>query len=359
MDRLNISTGRLCWAIDHKGPMNLNSKPHYVLCAVEVSYRLVNFSLAKTTSAQETADLLFKNIFCVYGSAVEIISDRSKSFVNELFQSLLKLGNAKVRVTSSYAPWSNFAEERAVRKLSSALKAVCYGRSPSEWALNLKYAQLMINSSTVSPYLSSPPFALLMGSENSFFHPLLVIKEDKIPFNQFWTERIKKMREINDVLIKKYDVYLSQKSNKRHTVETLGLKIGDSCWIRIFAFSSRLKYLKHLLPSWRMAKIEKIVGKTSLLLRDSETGKLISRHLQDVSPVKLCGNFQNLFTDSLTAQKNEIEEDFEGLKADQIPHLDGTAIDGALKTQNPDESEDLQAKWQGRLRRRKKDTDRD
>lgn len=353
MDRLNISTSRLCWSIDYKGPCNLNGKPHYVFVAVENTYRLVVFSLSKSTGAKDTAELLFKDIFCVYGAACEIITDRAKSFVNELFQNLLQLGNAKVRVTSSYSPWSNFAEERGVRKLSSALKAVCFSQNPSTWADNLKYCQLLINSSTVSPYLSSPPFALLMGSENSFYSPLLTTKEDKIPFNKFWTERIKKMREINDVLVKKYDIYLSMKSNKRHTVDSLKIKVGDPCWVKIFAYSSRLKYLKHILPSWKIARVEKIVGQTSLLLRNEDNGQLISRHLQDVFPVKFCGNFQNLFTDSVTAQKNEIDEDFDGLEPEQIPHLDGAGVDDAVR-RTSSEIQKQNKSWKGRLRAQKR-----
>ena len=181
MDRLNISTGRLVWGIDHKGPTYVNNKVRYVLCCVELNIRLVTFELAKTTNAKETAELFFKSVICTYGGAVEIVSDRSKSFLNELFDELMLLGGSRHRVTGSYSPWANPTEERAVRKLSHAIKAASFGRSSSDWADNLKYLQLMLNSTSISPYQSQPPFALLFGADNSFFHPILVNKKSSLP----------------------------------------------------------------------------------------------------------------------------------------------------------------------------------
>ena len=353
VERLNVSTARLTWAIDHKCDMMLHGKPHFVFCAVEITYRLVSLTLCKSVSAQETAEIFFQNIICVYGGAVEIISDRSKSFLNDLFLNLLRLANTKIRVTSSYGQRANFAEERVVRKLSSALKAVCYSRDPKEWGDHLKYIQLCLNSSTVSPYLSQPPFALLMGSENSFFHPLLELQQSDLPFNKFWSNQIQKLQDINKVLIEKYDIFLAQKSNKRHTVTSLGLKVGDPVWMKIFQFSPRLKFMKHILPKYKLAKIEKILGQTTLILRNDDTGKLVSRNLQDCAPVKFTGNYGNLYTDSLTAQKTEIEEDFQGLEPSQIPYFDSIGLDREIleaKKQTEREPED----WNKRLRSRKK-----
>ena len=142
------------------------------------------------------------------------------------------------------------------------------------------------------------------------------------------------MRELNQVLIDKYSLLLSQKSNKRHTVESLKLKIGDKVWIRIIKFSPRFHHLKHLLPRWKLAEIVEILGMTSLLLKDCESGRIVSRHLVDVAPVLVPKSYRNLYTDSLTANKNEIEEDFQGVGVNEIPNLDGEAIAMDLETPN-------------------------
>ena len=195
-----------------------------------------------------------------------------------------------------------------------------------------------------------------------------MLKNCELPFKDFWNERLAKLREINQHLIAKYDIMLSEKSNKRQTVHSLNLKVGDLIWIRIFKFSERLKYMKHLLPKWKLAKIVKINGMASLLCRDMETQQLISRHLQDCAPVKQTGNFSNLYTDTISGRSHEVEEDFGGLEPDQVPNLDGTAIDAELsktkvsKTngqsiENPEKVETKTAKndetWKGRLRSRK------
>ena len=360
MDRLNVSTARSLWGIDHKGAVKINDKDHYVLCCVELNLRLCVFCLSKTTSAKETAQLFFTNIICNYGSAVEVVSDRSKSFLNQLFDELMLLGSSRHRVTSSYAPWGNATEERGVRKLSNAIKAISFGRSTTDWATNLKFLQLLINSTQILPYLSQPPFALLFGAENSFFHPLLVVKNESLPYSDFWSSHIKKMRELNNVLVNHYNLYISQKANKRHTVHTMGLKVGDYVWCRIFQFSPRLKYLKHLLPRWKLAKIIRINGMTSLLLQDDESGRIISRHLQDIAPVKAGKNYTNVYADTLSSHKFEVEEDFGGKEADEIPHLDGKALDGVVtkSKQNKQKADQQQTEnadgWKTRLRPRKK-----
>ena len=112
--------------------MKVNGKTRYVLVCVELNLRLVSFLMAKTTNAKETAELIFSEIFCCYGGAAEIVSDRSKSFQNELFTNLMQLGNTRHHVTSSYAPWANATEERGVRKLGAAIKAISFGQDPSD-----------------------------------------------------------------------------------------------------------------------------------------------------------------------------------------------------------------------------------
>ena len=76
-DRLNLAAGQiLSYAIDFKGPIACNGKKKYVLCCVELNYRLVSFSLANSLEAKEVAQLLFDSIIKHYGSEVEIHSDK-------------------------------------------------------------------------------------------------------------------------------------------------------------------------------------------------------------------------------------------------------------------------------------------
>ena len=160
----------------------------------------------------------------------------------------------------------------------------------------------------------------------------------------------------------KYDTYLCQKANPRATVDSLGLQVGDHVWIRIFAFSERLAYLSSLLPRFKVAKILAILGKSSIVLEDLETGRKITRHLADCYPIKPVGNFSNLFLNSKAAVQQEVDEDFGGMPESNLPGIykDGVGVDQFAVEQPRIDEEKLEEepsveevdKWCNRLRRR-------
>ena len=120
------------------------------------------------------------------------------------------------------------------------------------------------------------------------------------------------------------------------TVDSMGIQAGDTVWIRIFAFSERLAYLSSLLPRFKAARIIGILGKSSLMLEDSETGRRITRHLTDVYPIKPTGNFSNLFQGPREAIQQDVAEDFGGMKPSEIPEicLDGQDVDQLKREEN-------------------------
>ena len=168
-----------------------------------------------------------------------------------------------------------------------------------------------------------------MNSRSTFYHPILELQDEKIPFGAFWEKRVKKFQELIAILKQKYDTYLCSKGNPRLTVDSMGIKPGDTLWIQIFAYSERLAYLSSLLPRFKAAKIVGVLGKSSLMLEDQETGRKITRHLTDVYPIKPTGNFSNLFQGPKEAIQQDVEEDFGGMKPSEIPEvcLDGNDVD--------------------------------
>ena len=98
------------------------------------------------------------------------------------------------------------------------------------------------------------------------------------------------------------------------------------------------------------------------MLEDLETGKKITRHLSDCYPIKPVGNYSNLFLNSKAAVTQDVEEDFGGMPASNLPgiYLDGVAVDEmkkeelAIKQQKANdvtESEKVE-NWSKRLRKR-------
>ena len=348
------------WAIDMKGPILIGSSKHYVFCGVELNLRLVHFSVAKSLEATEIAKLIFDGIIASYGSSIEIISDRGKSFLNRLNQALFTLGSIHHRLTNAYHPQSSISEGMAVRKFSSAMKALICGRNLAEWSSNVKYLQVLLNSSLIHPHFSQTPFQMLLNSKSTFYHPVLEMPEETLSYNKFWEERVKKFQALTKCLRDRYDTYLNMKGNPRATVDSMRIQEGQNVWIRIFAFSDRLAYLSSLLPRFKVAQVVKILGKTSLVLEDQESGRKITRHLSDVYPIEPVGNFSNLFVNSRAAGEQDIAEDFGGLGTEHLTGVypDGTAID-QLKRDERDvhvAKGDMDGKdtnvWVGRLRKR-------
>ena len=59
----NLTVGNLSsWAIDLKGPVQIGNQKKYLLCFVELNFRLVHFQIASSLEATEIARLLFETL---------------------------------------------------------------------------------------------------------------------------------------------------------------------------------------------------------------------------------------------------------------------------------------------------------
>ena len=344
------------WAIDHKGPLMVGNSKKYILCCVELNLRLVHFSISNSVEAPETARLIFDGIIANYGSSIEIFSDRGKAFLNKINQALFTLGSIHHRLASSYHPASSLAEGLTVRRFSSAMKHMICGKNLAEWTQNVKYLQVLLNSSLIHPHLNQTPYQLLLNSKSTFYHPILENPEMECEFGRFWENRIKKFQEMTKVLKEKYDTFLCSKGSPRNTTDSMGIKVGQTIWIKIHAYSTRLAYLSSLLPRYKSAKVVAILGKTSIVVQDKETGRLVNRHLSDCFVIKATGNYSNLFTDSRTSCQQDIEEDFGGMDIREVPGVALNSADVArLKNDETQEAEAQEVQgWAGRLRKRDK-----
>ena len=142
---------------------------------------------------------------------------------------------------------------------------------------------------------------------------------------------MKSISKLQKHFVDKYDVYLSQMRSDRLTVNSMKIQVGELLYVRIFKPSKNLKYLKSILPRFKLAKVISILGATSLLLLDESSGRTLVRHLSDVYKVHHHGNFSNLYLDSLTSQREELRETFDGVDYDDIPVIDGLGKNKVLE----------------------------
>ena len=308
-ERANCITTRCAWYLDHKGPLMVKGNTAgYILVAVESTLRLVNFSYVNGTTAKETAEAIFTNILANYGNCTEIITDRGTSFVNDLNASLMSLGSIHHRVSSSYHPQSESCEGYGVRPLSGMLRATLFDKPMHKLPKYIKYMQLICNSLQTHPFNHNSPFSATFGNEQGFYHPCLTEKNVEVTYPEFWERKISFMREITEHFRKKYDLYLCQARSDRQTVHTLKIRVNDLVWYRVFQYPQSAKYLKSILPKFRLAVVIRILGPTSVILQDKVSTRQLSRHLSDIYRVKLTGSFSNLYLTSFDSTQDEMRE---------------------------------------------------
>ena len=283
----------------------------------------MNFTYVKDITAATTANALFTNVFCNYGSPSKIVSDRSTSFINELSAELFKLGSISHRCCSASNAKASPAESLAVRPFSSGLRSIIFGRKVSEIKVLTKYIQYVVNNLLTHPYKHASPFEMLTGATNGFYHPILEQKESTVSYSKFWTDKIKMMTKLSKFFADKYDTYLSQMRSDRRTVYSMGIKENEIVYVRIFKPKKDLKYLKSILPKFKLARVTKILGATSLILTDLDSGKSLSRNLADVYKVSHGSDYGNLYGDTLKANMEEIRETYHDLSFTKLPILDG------------------------------------
>ena len=84
--------------LDHLGP--LPPSVTYLLLYPEIH-------LTKSCDADETAKVLYKQVFCRYGCLLSVLTDRGSDFRASLVKALCKLRNVKQIFTSSFHPSTN------------------------------------------------------------------------------------------------------------------------------------------------------------------------------------------------------------------------------------------------------------
>jgi len=143
----------MLWHVDHLALPEVNGYK-YVLVAVD-SFSLYSvLMLARTTSAVETARLLYDNGFMVY-YCKSILSDRSSRFTSKLLKELCRLLNIRQIRTSSGHPVTNSRCEAYNRNILNSLRTHCSGCK--NWpslllSIAFSFRTTILSSVGLSPY---------------------------------------------------------------------------------------------------------------------------------------------------------------------------------------------------------------
>ena len=321
-ERLAPNFADTTFLLDFKGPVGTGGNQGWILVCVESKFRLVSFNFVTDTTAKTTSNVIMTQIFANFGPSCTIVTDRGSHFVNKLNAALFDLGSCQHHVTSAYRPQAEACEGWGVRALSKAMKSTLFNKPPSKLKGFVKYLQYLVNSMATHP-MGGSPFEMLFGSKHSVFHPALEDSSLRVTYPNYFEERFKFMQNVTQFFQNKYDIMLSRLRSKRHTVHSLKIFEGSKVFYRVHQYPVSAKHIKTLLPRFRLGTVTKILGPTSLILEDIDSGRKISRHLVDVYKCQLGANFGNLYqTPEESAKQDCLEEETDVLlNTDQIENL--------------------------------------
>jgi hypothetical protein len=140
-----------------------------------------------TIDANGVADILIKSVFCKYGPAEKIISDRGPQFASQVMKATLRALGIRAALSTAFHPETDGASERAIQTTEQFLRAYC-NNMQNDWAKLLPMAS-MAHNTHINSATKKIPFELLHGYLPTW--PTLIQGDPFIPTVE---ERMKKLQ---------------------------------------------------------------------------------------------------------------------------------------------------------------------
>jgi hypothetical protein len=282
----------------------------HVLVIVDSFSQFVTMVPCRTQKAEEAAQAIMDRFILKFGCFRYLISDRSSSWLNELFQTFLKMPNMKIfhYKTSPYHPASNSMSEIQNKHILRILRAFCSDKK--DFHLFLPTICAGVNATVVTS-LGCSPFFVLFGQDYRW--PIdTVLTTNEQSFREMTypqglqgiAERLSVLREL---------VKQNLEDARRDTERVRNAKavphdfqIGQRVFVAQVLESSKLKNLRHSPIFVGPYVIVNLHG-SLVRLQHFYTGKLLKnlvnvchlRRLKDESRLKL---YNKLCTDDAELQ---------------------------------------------------------
>jgi len=187
---------------------------------------------AKTCGADETARLLYDNLFMMFG-AKTLLSDRGSAFKSKLLKVLCALLGTKQKFTYSRHPQTNRKAESFNKNILNSLRTQC--NSEKEWPEMLSSIAFSFRTSVVKS-LEITPYELVfclkprLSVDNLLLPPKNLSKSAKAYF-----EKIKPQLKILPQTVRENQLESHLNTKRYHdaktTVRPPTFKVGDRVWL--------------------------------------------------------------------------------------------------------------------------------
>lgn len=212
-----------------------------LLITDQFSKAIVTIPCVEKINAAQTADLLIKRVFCIYGIPDKIISDRGPQFASQCMKAILNALGVQSALSTAYHPQTDGATERANQETEQFIRAYV-NKMQDDWSSILPFADLTHNSKIHSA-TKRAPMELLFGYLPEW--PGQVKIGDRVPAA---ADRIEAMNQARSEAAASMIIAQQAMRNQqdRYGLEGPTWKIGDQVWLDV-------KNLKTQYPSAKLA----------------------------------------------------------------------------------------------------------
>jgi len=106
---------------------------------------VILFPCNKTITSEQTGNILFENIYKIFGLPNKIISDRGPQFASNSFKELLKTLGIKSALSTAYHPQTNGTTEQMNQEIEAYLSIYCTSY-PEDWLKALHLMEFTYNN---------------------------------------------------------------------------------------------------------------------------------------------------------------------------------------------------------------------
>ena len=147
--------------MDHIGSLPVSPDVYrHLLFVVDATTLWVEAFPVKSTTAEETADVLYREIICRFEAPRAILSDQETAFKNRLLTLLCKLLHIKHIYSSPFHPEGNAKVERANVTIATTLRMICPNQA--DWPSFISQILYSYRASVAVPVGISPFEALFL-----------------------------------------------------------------------------------------------------------------------------------------------------------------------------------------------------
>lgn len=218
--------------LDFIGPLPVTrEKFKHLLVIVDSTTLWPEAFPTKTTTAEEVAQILFKEIICRYGAMRQILTDGGSSFRNKLIAELCKLLNIKHTISSPHHPQTDGKCERMNQTIIKSLRLVCDDQT--EWSDKVAPVLMSYRASVAKPLGVSPYYALYARQMNLGVDVTMLTDFEKSPDIQAYTANLlPKLKLVHEAVQENLkDSNVITKTVYDRKTEVPLFEIGSKVWL--------------------------------------------------------------------------------------------------------------------------------